>query len=53
MMKYEVIESKFLDELVEQVNKYIQDGWAPLGGTAVGASSDQWYHYQAMTRESE
>lgn len=31
-MEYLVLREIYLDDLVEAVNKHIQDGWKPLGG---------------------
>jgi len=36
------------DELIELVNKYIAEGWEPLGGIA--ASNDSPWFSQAMIR---
>ncbi|WP_417558825.1 hypothetical protein [Mesoflavibacter zeaxanthinifaciens] len=31
-MEYLVLREIYLDDLIEAVNKHIQDGWKPLGG---------------------
>lgn len=36
------------DELIELVNRYISEGWEPLGGIAI--SNDSPWFSQAMTR---
>jgi hypothetical protein len=36
------------DELIELVNRYIAEGWEPLGGIAISSDS-QWFS-QAMIR---
>jgi hypothetical protein len=49
MMEYTVIcisHHKYIEEFIEKVNQYIQEGWQPLGGIAVG---DGWWS-QAMIR---
>lgn len=48
-MEYTVIcvsHYKKIQELIEKVNQYIQEGWQPLGGVSVG---DGWWS-QAMIR---
>jgi len=54
-MQYMVIEAKDdAQELDEAVNQQIEEGWEPLGGVAVGYSTDSgnWWFYQAMVKRS-
>lgn len=39
-MEYLVLREVYLDNLVEAVNKHIQNGWKPLGG--INACRDKW-----------
>ena len=48
-MRYLVVEAKSAEELQQQVQGYIMEGWEPLGGIAVATHGalNYWY-YQAM-----
>ncbi|HXI24225.1 MAG TPA: DUF1737 domain-containing protein [Pyrinomonadaceae bacterium] len=48
-MKYTIVEGSNVKELVEKVNKAIQEGWKPQGGMAC-KGSDYDRVYQAMVR---
>jgi hypothetical protein len=55
-MEYKIIETKrSAQKLEEAVNHYIQEGWEPMGGVAVGYSTDStnWWYYQAMVRKAQ
>jgi hypothetical protein len=55
-MQYKVIEAKDkAANLQEEVNRQIREGWVPVGGIAVGYSSQSynWWFYQAMIKESD
>jgi hypothetical protein len=53
-MEYKIIDSRYIQNLIVQVNMEINDGWIPLGGVAITARSESGYEYskycQAMTR---
>jgi len=53
-MEYSVIKESELENLIDDVNKAIKEGWRPQGGVSVGTfrDSDNTYkHYaQAMIR---
>ena len=34
-MKYKIIESSYLFDLEDKVNKHLEDGWEPQGGVAL------------------
>ena len=46
-MKYIVLRDEYLNNLVDEVNKKIKDGWKPQGGICVRIR----YYYQAMIKE--
>lgn len=48
---YDICRAKSLYELLEQVNKYLADGWELQGGVAVSSSSGGLF-YQAIKRET-
>lgn len=49
-MKYTVVKTKKLEELIEQVNLLIQEGWKPQGGICESASQGAVDFYQAMIK---
>lgn len=54
-MKYAVIESESLPELISEVNEYIKRGWEPLGGISVihEPIGDNYFHYQSIIKRGE
>lgn len=54
-MQYLIIEETNTDNLAEEVNKKIIEGWRPQGGVSITLSeSDEYQYYsaaQAMVRE--
>lgn len=38
IVEYRVVRKKFEGELINEVNKYIETGWVPLGGVAYAAA---------------
>jgi hypothetical protein len=54
-MQYKVIEAKGeAADLQDEVNRHIEEGWAPVGGVAVAYSpqTGNWWYYQALVKES-
>lgn len=50
MIKYIVVKSDSVHNLVKDVNEHILQGWIPLGGIALSAEPSMNMHYvQAMT----
>lgn len=49
-MKYTVIRTKKLEELIEEVNLLIKDGWTPQGGICESTSQGEVDYYQAMVK---
>ena len=56
-LEYKVVEAESIDELNEEVNAMIADGWEPLSGVSVSLSEGEHYQFyaaaQAMVRRSE
>lgn len=58
MKEYTVVNKKGLEPFIEEVNKYIKEGWTPLGGVCSmhveapisGKIAHLYEHYQAMVR---
>jgi hypothetical protein len=49
MMKYLIVEATSAQALQQNVQKYLDDGWQPLGGLAVATyGMGQWWYYQAL-----
>lgn len=51
MIDYMVVESRTSDGLRDKVLALISEGWRPIGGVSIGASSC-WMFCQAMIKES-
>ena len=54
-MEYKIVEAKDSAQALEAaVRQHLEEGWLPLGGVAVGYSSDSvtWWYYQAMVRRA-
>ena len=50
MIKYTVVKSDSVHNLVKDVNEHILQGWIPLGGIALSTEPSMSMHYvQAMT----
>lgn len=53
-MKYTVITEASLDKLIKLVNKWIQDGWNPVGGAGWRSTkekfNDDGIYFQAMIK---
>jgi hypothetical protein len=49
-MKYTVLRATKLDELIEQVNEHIANGWVPLGGVSASLTVGATMFCQALTR---
>jgi hypothetical protein len=48
-MEYTVIDAINLNELVRKITEWMDQGWRPQGGVAVGSNGGNFY--QAMIRE--
>ncbi len=48
--KYELIETKRLEDLIERVNQMITEGWEPYGSPIITGGNDTYdcYYGQAM-----
>ena len=51
-MKYTVVRTRKLNELIEQVNLLIQEGWKPQGGICESTYQGSAEYYQAMIKNS-
>lgn len=49
-MEYHVVLNQSLYLLESAVNKYIRDGWEPLGGLTVGVSNNALQYFQALVK---
>src|SRR5262249_53332663 len=57
--EYRITEGESVQQLEMHVNRYMQDGWIPIGGVAIGYESKDergkydksWWYSQAMIRE--
>ncbi len=49
-LEYTVIKKNSLSELIDEVNRMIEEGWLPLGGISTKESINQDHFFQAMTR---
>ena len=50
MMKYLILEGNGAEGLQAKVQQCIGEGWEPLGGVSMAASTNtgMWWYYQAM-----
>jgi hypothetical protein len=49
-MEYTILCSSGVDDLIKQVDKYIKNGWEPLGGVAIAPDMNSPF-WQAMIRQ--
>lgn len=52
-MKYEVVKSKYVDDLGDLVNDLISKGYKPLGGVNCATDGSQVNYVQSMILEDE
>jgi len=52
-MKYDVIEEREIENLVETINKKIKEGWEPIGGIAVSGSDGDFYTQAIIYRDDQ
>ena len=50
IIEYHIMVNQAAYLLETAVNKYIKDGWEPLGGIAVGTSNNAMQYFQSMVR---
>jgi uncharacterized protein DUF1737 len=50
-MKYLIAEANSAADLQKKVQKYIEEGWEPLGGVSVATyGALTWWYYQALIK---
>jgi len=49
-MEYSVIEGMLLCEFIDEVNKYIADGWIPQGGIVVVSNAVGTRYFQSFVK---
>ena len=47
-MRYQILESKYVDQLAAEVNAAIEDGWVPQGGVMAYNHNGEPIYYQAV-----
>jgi hypothetical protein len=53
-MRYRVVEAQSAQALQGKVQDFIDRGWEPLGGLAVGTyAAGAWWYYQALVKSAE
>lgn len=50
-MMYKVVETNYRYDLMEQVDRLIQDGWRCQGGVSMCKGATRDYYSQAMVKE--
>ncbi len=52
-MKYKIVTAQTAEDLTAAVNKYLDDGWEPIGGALLSQDRDRWENERKGYSESQ